>query len=312
VLFEPKVGVEPVAEPRKTVFISCGQYAPEERELGKQVCEMVAKYTPFEGYFAENQTTLRALSENVLSRLYESVGLIVIMHHRGKIEGRDITRASVWIEQEVAIATLMEQILRRPLHVALFVQHGTAIEGIRQQLQLNAYPFTTGEEVIAQLREELPSWTEPLYQGDEERRRMADSVILSIKTENGHQRNYTIQIENHSKFDVEVKCISLWSKGQKVCKPAFPPENFSWPVPAQRTIPIQFDAREDVAQRLWQLAGTPPDYDPRSGGRLLGSSRQFQIEVRVALRCEVMDIEKEFEEIRTVQVDFVNRQITGL
>src|SRR6267143_5738934 len=126
-----------MAERRKTIFISCGQYAPQERELGKQVCEMVAKYTPFEGYFAQNQTTLKALSENVLSRLYESVGLVAIMHHRGKIEGSDRIRASVWIEQEIAMATLMEQVLGRRLHVALFIQHGMAIEGIRQQIQLN-------------------------------------------------------------------------------------------------------------------------------------------------------------------------------
>src|SRR5712692_5876492 len=261
-----------MAERRKTVFISCGQYVPEERELGKQVCEMVEKYTPFEGYFAENQTTLKALSENILRRLYESVGLIVIMHHRGKIEDRNITRASVWIEQEVAIATLMEQILRRPLHVALFVQRGTAIEGIRQQLQLNAVPFTTGEEVIARLREELPTWTEPLYQGDEERRKMADSVILSIKTENGHHRNYTIQVENHSKFDVEVKCIFLWSKSQRLSEPAFPPDKARWSVPAEREVPTQFDAREDVAHRLWQLAGSPQ--------HLPGFLGEFEAEVR--------------------------------
>src|SRR6267143_4945075 len=126
-----------MAERRKTIFISCGQYAPQERELGKQVCEMVAKYTPFEGYFAENQVTLKTLSENILRRLYDSVGLIVIMHHRGKIEGRDIIRASVWVEQEIAMATLMEQVLGRPLYVALFIQRGIAIEGIRQQIQLN-------------------------------------------------------------------------------------------------------------------------------------------------------------------------------
>jgi hypothetical protein len=100
-----------MAEGRKTVFISCGQFTEEEKALGKEACELVKKLTPFEGYFAENQTTLKALSENILRRLYESVGLIVIMimHHRGKIEGRDITRASVWIEQEVAIATLLAQ-----------------------------------------------------------------------------------------------------------------------------------------------------------------------------------------------------------
>jgi hypothetical protein len=90
---------------RKTVFISCGQFTEEERSLGKRACKLVERHTPFEGYFAENQASLKALSENILRRLYESVGLIVIMHHRGKIEGQNSIRASVWIEQEVAMAT---------------------------------------------------------------------------------------------------------------------------------------------------------------------------------------------------------------
>jgi hypothetical protein len=102
---------------RKTVFISCGQYSEEERSLGKRVAELIRECTPFDGYFAENQTTLATLTENVLRQLYESVGIVVIMHHRGMVEtprGK-LTRASVWVEQEVAIATLMQQILKRPL-----------------------------------------------------------------------------------------------------------------------------------------------------------------------------------------------------
>jgi hypothetical protein len=305
---------------RKTVFISCGQFTDEERQLGKRVCDLVTKNSSFEGYFAQNQTTLRTLSENVLRRLYESVGLVVIMHHRGKIEGRDSFRASVWIEQEIAIATLMEQLLGRPLHVALFVQGGIAIEGIRQQIQLNPIEFTKNDEVIAMLGEILPTWTQPLYVGDDERQKTADSVMLSVKTDNGNNRNYTIQVENHSKQDVDIKCISLWSKNQiakfsdnqRISRPAFRPENANWCIPAQRTIPIQFDAQEDVAYRLWQLAGTPRDIEQGAGGRLYGSARQFQIEVRVVLLCEVCGLERSFEETRTVQVDFVNRHITGI
>ena len=304
---------------RKTVFISCGQFTDEEKELGKRVSDLVTKSTPFEGYFAQDQTTLETLSENVLRRLYESVGLIVIMHHRGKIEGRNIIRASVWVEQEVAIATLMQQILGHPLHVALFIQHGIAIEGIRQQIQLNPIEFANNDEVIARLGEILPTWTRPLYVSDEERQKMADSVMLSIKTDNGHQRHYTIQVENHSKQDADIKCISLWSKNQtakfsdnqRISKPAFPPENVSWRVPEQTSIPIQFDAQEDVAQRLWQLAGYPEDVD-RWTAKKLGSARQFQIEVRVVLRCEIFGLERNFEDTRTVQVDFINRQITGV
>ena len=116
------VRLQIMVEPGKTIYISCGRFTDEEKELGKRVCELVTKSTPFEGYFAQNQTTLKTLSEKVLRRLYESVGLIAIMHHRGKIEGHNVIRASVWIGQEIAMATLMEQVLGRPVHVALFVQ----------------------------------------------------------------------------------------------------------------------------------------------------------------------------------------------
>jgi hypothetical protein len=205
-----------VPERQKTVFISCGQYAPEENDLGKLACELVEEITPFKAYFAEYQTTLKALSENVLSRLYESVGLIVIMRHRGKIEGREISRALVWIEQEIAIATMMEQVVRRPLHVALFIQPGISIEGIRQQLQLNPVEFMSPEDVTGHLRKILPKWTEPLYVGDQELRTLVDSVYLSIAVQNGNKRDLTIGIQNHSDVDVKVKSIVLWSKDKRV------------------------------------------------------------------------------------------------
>jgi len=303
-------------EQRKTVFISCGQYTDEEKELGKRVSDLVTKTTPFEGYFAQAQTTLETLSENILRRLHESVGLIVIMHHRGRIEGRNTIRASVWIEQEVAIATLMQQVLGRSLHVALFIQKGIALEGIRQQIQLNAVEFTSSDEVIARLREILPTWKESLYIADEERQRVAKSVMLTIRTGSGLGHQYTIQVENHSKTDAEIKCISLWGKGkskdfQKVSKPAFPPDGTRWSAPGQRLISIEFDAKEDVALGLWKLIGSP-HLDRRIEDDYVRLPGQFETEVRVELLCEIMGIERPFEETRTVQVDFTNRQIRGL
>ena len=137
----------------------------------------------------------------------------------------------------------------------------------------------------------------------ERRRNKADSVFLSVSIDNGHHTSYTIQVENHSKCDIELRCISLWSHGQKVSKDAFPPEN-GWPVPAQRSVLIQFDAQEDVAYRLWQQAGMP---EIRQGG-----SRQFRAEVVVVLRCEILGLERNFEEAQAVQVDFLNRQVTGM
>ena len=291
---------------RKTVFVSCGQYTDEERDVGKQACDLVGQYTPFEGYFAQNQRTLKALSENVLRRLYESVGLIVIMHHRGTIEGRGAIRASVWIEQEVAMATLMEQVLGRPLHFALFIQKGIAREGIREQIQSNPIEFTKSEEVIAALRDILPTWKTPLYIGDEERQKIVNSVVLTIKTDSGHQRNYTIFVENHSDFPVEIKRICLWSKEQRISKPVFRPANAPWTVRPKGSLPIMFDAGETVAHRLWQLAGSP------SLAGKTWAAHLFQFEVRIVLLCEILGLEREFPETRTVQVDPENWAITGL
>ena len=120
--------------------------------------------------------------------------------------------------------------------------------------------------------------------------------------DNGHDSAYTIHVENHSKFDVEISCISLWSNGQRIGQDAFPPEN-DWCVPAQRSVLLQFDTQEDMAHRLWQLAGLPD---------MEASARQFRVDVVVALRCEIFGLERNFEESQTVQVDLLNRQISGL
>lgn len=97
--------------------------------------------------------------------------------------------------------------------------------------------------------------------GEQERRKLADAVVLSIKTNNGQQRNYTVQIKNHSKqFDVAIKRISLWSDGQRVGEPAFRPDGGiarCWDVEADRELPINFDAGDIVAKRLWSIAGSP-------------------------------------------------------
>ncbi|MGA2429657.1 MAG: hypothetical protein ABSH13_14255 [Candidatus Acidiferrum sp.] len=135
---------------------------------------------------------------------------------------------------------------------------GIAIEGVRQQVQLNPIVFTHSDEVITRLQEVLPTWKEPLYLGDDERRKLVESVMLSIKSENGQHRTYTILVKNYSQCDVEIKCISLWSKEQRISEPAFPPDNDRWSAPAERAIPTQFQAGEVVAYPLWQLAGTPP------------------------------------------------------
>jgi hypothetical protein len=289
-----------MSESRKTVFISCGQFTDDERDLGKQACELVKELTPFEGYFAQNQTTLKTLSGNILTRLYESVGLIVIMHHRGKIEGYDINRASVWVEQEVAIATLMEQVLRRPLHAALFVQHGITLEGLRRYIQFNANEFIKSEEVIVKLREILPTWKAPLYIGDEEKRALVETADITAEVQVGTYLNISILIGNHSDLDVEVKSIVFRSKGNRLCNPITPPATVPWKIPATRRIPYQMTADNDLSARLTSV------HDNFSTPNL------FQAQLEIELRCEILGISRIVKDERTVQVDSRGHQITGV
>jgi hypothetical protein len=148
--------------------------------------------------------------------------------------------------------------------------------------------------------------------GADERRKLAESVVLTLRTDNGHQRNYTIRIKNHSKeFDIALKRISLWSDGQRVGEPAFRPDGASgrcWDVAAGRELPINFDAGEVAAKRLWLIAGAPSMTAYHDTNLLLG---HFRSKVQVEVLYEVLGIEKQYDETRTVQVDPINNAITG-
>jgi len=149
--------------------------------------------------------------------------------------------------------------------------------------------------------------------GEQERRKLADSVVLSIKTDNGHQRNYTIQIKNHSKeLEVPIKRISLWSDDQRLGEPVFRPEGANarcWDVGADRELPFNFDAGEVVAKRLWAIEGSPSMNMFHDTNLLKG---HFRAKVRVEVLYEVVGIEKQYDETRMVQVDPINNAITGI
>src|ERR1043166_3077506 len=142
------------------VFISCGQYTDEERDLGNAVAELVRAHTPYEPYFAEQQNTLEGLVSNILNNLARAAGFIAVMHHRGVVNTLDgtVTRGSIWIEQELAIAAFMEHALKRKIQVALYLQTGIDREGIRQQLRLKPVEFSDAKTVLDDLRTRLQSW----------------------------------------------------------------------------------------------------------------------------------------------------------
>lgn len=133
------------------VFISCGQYQKAEIALGRALAKAVTELTPFEGYFAENVSSVEGLSQNIFRALSRASGFVAVMHNRGLVKTLhgEHMRASVWVEQEIAIAAFLRQALDREFPVAVYVQKGLRREGVRDQLLLGPVEFETEAEVIA-------------------------------------------------------------------------------------------------------------------------------------------------------------------
>jgi hypothetical protein len=141
----------------KRVFISCGQYAPEEKRLGSQIAELV-RSAGFDPFFAEEVHDLGGLDRNIFDALHSCVGFITVLHPRGAITRPDnsvVIRASVWIEQEIAIAAYIQHVEKRPLQVIAFRHVSVGREGVRDFVQLNPIEFRDESEVLAALPELL-------------------------------------------------------------------------------------------------------------------------------------------------------------
>jgi hypothetical protein len=143
------------------IFISCGQFTDEEKALGKAIVKMVKEVTGSEAFFAEEVSDLNGLDSNILEALRDASGFITVLHPRGEItrpDGSTLIRASVWIEQEIAVATYIQRVEKRSLPVIAFVHKSVGREGIRELVHLNPILFTHESEVLDALRERLQSW----------------------------------------------------------------------------------------------------------------------------------------------------------
>ncbi len=215
------------------IFISCGQVTAEEKALGKQVCALVKDLTPHEPYFAENQNSLEGLTQNILGSLDNSVGLIAIMHPRGMVtfpDNRQDIRASVWIEQEIAIAAYITQILKRQLKIASYIHHSIRREGMRDQLLLNAVLFTDAAEILTHLRDILPTWKDlPTSL------KMTAPPKVRVALKRGHASNYLLEFANDEDEAVLIREVRLLAGNVETGKveltePLKPDDPNSWKV----------------------------------------------------------------------------------
>src|SRR5437660_1665926 len=140
------------------IFISCGQFTDAEKALGKAIVKAVQENTDYDAYFAEEGQDLDGLDNNILNALHDCVAFITVLHPRGEIirpDGTKHVRASVWIEQEIAIATYIKRVQKKPLPVIAFAHQAVGREGIRELIKLNPIRFAGEAEVLAVLGERL-------------------------------------------------------------------------------------------------------------------------------------------------------------
>jgi hypothetical protein len=133
---------------RPLVFVSCGQYTDEEKAIGSRVCDIIRLHTEYEPYFAEAQRSFEGLSNSILAALERMSGMVVIMHRRGEVKTPNGVhqRASVWVEQEIAIAASLRH-SGRAIEVAAYIEDGIKREGLRDLLHMNPMTFTSSDQI---------------------------------------------------------------------------------------------------------------------------------------------------------------------
>jgi hypothetical protein len=284
---------------RALVFVSCGQYAQHERELGTRLVELIERHTDCAAYFAENERTFEGLARNIIGALHRMDGMVFVMHHRGEVATPDglIHRGSVWVEQEIAIAASLQQ-MGREIAVAGYVQQGIAREGLRQLLHLNPKMFTDDAEVVADFerlllhggfaikRSAKRSRQEPMpllsaearMVGSDESRKLglsessATRLVVTVKNAGlGPAQDVVASFEGMVNPSLPEEFIGLLGAGDHVMRPFYCPRLSAGSVPAgsvPETIRVRYgglgwDGGLAVVQRV---AGShPPKWIPLKG-----------------------------------------------
>jgi hypothetical protein len=188
---------------KPSVFVSCGQFTDAEKTLGEEITSIVKRMTGHYAFFAQQVHDFNGLRDNILQAIQNCIGFIAVMHPRGQINrpnGTSLTRASVWVEQEIAIAAYIQFTAKKALPVIVFVHESVGREGIRDLLHLNPITFVTEADVLASLPhllEEDPwkATTAPLRLEVESKR---------TRSQDGHQQfQLDVYIANDSKRRID-------------------------------------------------------------------------------------------------------------
>jgi|SRR5271156_697880 len=289
--------------PKGLVFISCGQVTLAEKQLGKDVCALVEKLTPYIGYFAENQGSLEALTKYILANLDKAIGLIAIMHPRGSVTYTDETgerhehvRASVWIEQEIAIAAYITQLLGREINILCYAHRDIILkrEGMRAYLPLNPIPFTDDAEIISDLTARLPSWKAAPRPPS-----VPEVLNARIEIHQTNSANFLFRFTNGESSEILVREVVLEGQdGVSLTQPITPELPNEWKIDPHKS-PQVFG--KSIATQTQPI------------DRLIGMNQQkgthFNTVIAVVAKCEINGQLREVHGKQSVAVRVLSREL---
>jgi hypothetical protein len=194
-------------EMKPLIFVSCGQVTREEIQLGKDIVELIRRDGRYDAYFADNQSSLEGVTTNILAKLDQAAGFVAIMHPRGEVQipssiassTASVTRASVWIEQEIAILAMLAQVQHHSVNVQVYTKRGITREGLRLYVMTNPFEFDREAEILNHFAQLLPTWhLIPVMHG------VALSPVLTRQHHAQDPTLFTVAIALHNSGDEQA------------------------------------------------------------------------------------------------------------
>jgi hypothetical protein len=140
---------------KKRIFISCGQRLPAEKSFGLKIQQLINE--SMVGFFAEEAHDAADLNTSLFRELQNCDGFVAVMQKRGKVGYPDSPahhRASVWVQQEIAILHYRSFLLGRPIPMRIYLESGIEPEGLTQYSMINPIKFQDTQIIL----EDLAKW----------------------------------------------------------------------------------------------------------------------------------------------------------
>jgi hypothetical protein len=201
------------------VFVSCGQVTEAEKDLGRSIVALVQETRGLRAYFAQEVSSLEALSSSIFSNLEKASALVTVMHRRGTVTGRprddEKIRASVWIEQEIAIAAFLSHTRGSKIEIAAYCQKGIALEGVRQHVIANAFEFETEDQILADLKLKLAKWDLRPVRSAEPRLAVSLTSVPKVIEQEKHEYRLKAALTNTS--NVTIRSVETRLEFPRLC-----------------------------------------------------------------------------------------------